>query len=504
MSTTVTGWGTATALDAAVGLVVLALGLLCCRRPADRRAGALVAAVGATWLFGDVTSAATFLHRGPLVHVLLGYPTGRLRSRPARALVLASYVVAAVPALARVDALTVLLATGVLATAVRNVAVTSGPVRRAHAAGLAATVLAMAAFCIGPVTRWLGVDSQQAVLATYDGLILAAVLVLVADLVRGRWAQDMMTGLVLELGDSAGTTGLRDRLARAVGDPTLVVAYWLPDESRYVDEDGRPIDAEAPPGDDRVVTPVSLDGRPVALLVHDAHVLADPALLADVAAAAGLAVRNARLQAEVRTQVAGVQASRRRLVTAADEERRLLEERLRHGAQHRLATVQQLLSTAGSPLDRLTPDVERAATTLRQLGMGIHPAALASGELADALRGLAVGAAVPVVVDADDSHVDPAAATAAYFVCAEALTNIAKYAGATSAQVRLHVTPSSLELTVEDDGIGGADPSVGSGLRGLADRAEALGGHVSVTSPPGHGTHLALRLPVATSTEVVS
>lgn len=499
-----TGWGTATALDASVGVVVLALGLVCCRRPTDRRTGTLITAVGATWLLGDVATAATFLHRGPLVHVLLGYPTGRLRSRPVQALVVASYVVAAVPALARVDALAVLLAAGVLAAAVRNLAVTSGPERRARAAALGATVLAVAAFCIGPATRWLGVGSQQAVLAAYDGLVLAAVLVLVTDLVRGRWAQDLMTGLVLELGDSAGTTGLRDRLARAVGDPTLVVAYWLPAESRYVDEAGRPVDPEAPAGDDRVVTPVSADGRPVALLVHDAHVLADSALLADVAAAAGLAVRNARLQAEVRAEVAGVEASRRRLVTAADGERRLLEERLRHGAQHRLATVEQLLATAGSPLDRLTPDVVRAATTLRQLGMGIHPASLASGNLAVALRSLAADAAVPVVLDADDVRVDPAAATAAYFVCAEALTNISKYAGATSARVRLHVTPSALELTIEDDGVGGADPAVGSGLRGLADRAEALGGRLSVSSPPGHGTHLALRLPASTAAEVPS
>ena len=499
-----TGWGTAMALDVSVGLVVLGLGLLACRRPADRRTGLLIVAVGVGWLLGDITPAATFLNRGPLTHVVLGYPSGRLRSTLARVVVIASYVVAVVPALARVDALSVAIAAGMLVVAVRYLAVASGAARRAQAAALAATVAAAGAFCVGPVTRLLGVDSRLAVLTAYDGLVLASVLVLVADLVRGRWAQDLMTGLVLDLGDAAGTAGLRDRLARAVGDPMLVVGYWLPEESRYVDEVGQPVDSSLPRNDGRVTTPVTAGGRPVALLVHDAHVLADPALLADVAAAAGLVVRNARLQAEVRARVAGVDASRRRLVTAADEERRLLEERLRRGAQHRLATVERLLATAGSPLGRLEPDVVRARTTLRQLALGIHPAALRAGDLAAALHELAAASAVPVVVDADSRRVEPAAGAAAYFVCAEALTNVAKYSAATTAHVRLRLTATWLDLRVDDDGVGGADPALGSGLRGLADRAEALDGSLTVTSPPGRGTHVTLRLPASAMTDVLA
>jgi signal transduction histidine kinase len=497
-------WRVETALDVGVGLALVVLGAVSLRRRNGRSTGLLVVSTGVAWLLGDVLTAATFLHRGPLVHLVLAYPYGRPRSRFSRAVVAAAYVVAAVYPLSRSDPLTVGLAIAVAVAAVVEARRTTGPLRRARHRALIAAVLVSAALLLGPVTRLAGVDARTTVLAAYDMLVLAAVAVLVADLLRGRWAEDVVTGLVLDLGDVSGTAGLRDRLARAVGDPDLVVGYWVPEQQRYVDEDGRPVATTDTTGDTRtsrpvrVTTPITANGQPLAVLMHHPQVLADPALLGDVAAAARLAVGNARLQAQVRAQVAGIESSRRRLVTAADEERQSLGERLQHGPEHRLATVERLLADAPEPLTDLTPDVARARATVRELALGIHPAALAAGDLPGAIRALAAHSAITVDVSiAEPVAVPTTLAVAAYFSCAEALTNVVKYAGATAAAVRVTVDADALVLSVVDHGRGGADPAAGTGLRGLADRAEALSGSLTIDSPAGHGTTITLRLPLA-------
>jgi signal transduction histidine kinase len=320
----------------------------------------------------------------------------------------------------------------------------------------------------------------------------------------GGSAEQLVTGLVVDLGEAPDTTGLRDRLARAVGDPDLVIGYWVPEEQRYVDEDGRPVAEVAATNDatagsvSRVTTPIRTNGQPLAVLIHHPQVLADAPVLADVAAAARLAVGNARLQAQVRAQVADVESSLRRLVTAADEERRRLGERLQRGAGRHLATVERLLADAPEPVAKMGPDVARAGATLRDLALGIHPAAVAGGDLQRALRSLAERSVVPVeLATTGPATVPPILAAAAYFSCAEALTNVAKYSGAATASIRLAVVGDTLSLWVTDDGRGGADPAAGTGLRGLADRAEALGGSLTVDSPPGRGTTISLRLPLA-------
>ena len=491
----VTGWNAGTAADVGVGFALLGLGLLGWRLRPAARTGGLVTAAGVAWLLGDVTTAATFLHRGPLVHAALGHPTGRPRSTAARIVVPLAYLVALVFPLGRSDAVSLALAAAVLGVATVDFARSGGLDRPARAVALAAAGAVAAAIAVGPVARLLGVDARVTVLAEYDVLVLVSAAVVVADLVRGRWAQDVATGLVLDLGAADGTPGLRARLARAVGDPGLVVGYWLADEQRYVGEDGRPVDP-APDDAERVATPVTAAGEPLAVLVHDRHVLADPALRADVAAAARFAVANARLQAEVRAKVAAVEASRRRLVTAADDERRRLEERLRQGAERRLAEVEALLAEAGPPLATWAPQLAAARRTVHELALGLHPPSLSSGDLAGALRRLAAGSAVPVTLELDNDPVPPHVATAAYFVCAEAITNIAKYAAATRVGIRSAVVEDALQVVVADDGRGGADPAGGTGLRGLADRAEALGGSLDLTSPPRGGTRLTLRLPL--------
>jgi signal transduction histidine kinase len=318
----------------------------------------------------------------------------------------------------------------------------------------------------------------------------------VAGLLWGRWAQATVTGLVVDLGEPGDAGTLRDRLARALGDPSLAVGYWLPDEARYVDETGRAVQLPSA-GSGRAVTPIEQDGVRVAALVHDDAVLGEPGLVSDVAAATSLAVANVRLQADVRASVADVEASRRRIVEAADTQRRRLERELRDGAERRLARVADLLSGAAPPLAEAAAALDAARQELRELARGIHPATLIERGLAEAVRELGARSPVPVEIAAPEERFAPAVEAVVYFVCSEGLANVAKYAEASRASVRFSCEDGNLRVEIADDGIGGADPSAGSGLRGLADRVDALGGRLELVSPRGRGTRLLVDLPLA-------
>jgi signal transduction histidine kinase len=212
-----------------------------------------------------------------------------------------------------------------------------------------------------------------------------------------------------------------------------------------------------------------------------------------VAAAARIAVANARLQADSRARAAELEASRRRIVEAADTQRRRLERQLRDGPEQRLARVAELV--AG-----VDPDLERALVTaraeLQEFSRGIHPAVLTERGLEAALSELAARSPVPVEVSASAKRLPPAVEAAAYFVCSEALANVAKHAGASRATVEVGERAGLLRVEIADDGGGGAEIGRGSGLRGLADRVEALGGRLSVQSPPGEGTRVSAELPL--------
>jgi signal transduction histidine kinase len=274
-----------------------------------------------------------------------------------------------------------------------------------------------------------------------------------------------------------------------------MLGYWLPDETRYVDETGRAVELPTA-GSGRSVTPIDHDGVPVAALVHDSSALGDPGLVADVAAATRLAVSNVQLQAEVRAHVAEVEASRRRIVEAADRQRRRLEQELREGAEVRLARVAQLLDSSDPHLTEAAAALDTARRELRELARGIHPAALTERGLAGALGELAARAPVPVEIDASSERFPPAVEAVAYFVCSEGLANIAKYAEASCASLNVAVRDGALVVALSDDGVGGADASSGSGLRGLGDRVAALGGRFEVVSPRGRGTRLQAELPL--------
>jgi signal transduction histidine kinase len=152
-------------------------------------------------------------------------------------------------------------------------------------------------------------------------------------------------------------------------------------------------------------------------------------------------------------------------------------------------------------IDEALDHARSAMADLRELAHGVHPAVLTYRGLAAAVRGLATRATLPIVVEIAEERYPPSVESAAYFVAAEALTNVAKYAQASVAHVRTSRTGSHLVLTVDDDGIGGARPSGGTGLAGLADRLAALDGTLTVSSEPGEGTHIRAEIPLSAATE---
>ena len=224
---------------------------------------------------------------------------------------------------------------------------------------------------------------------------------------------------------------------------------------------------------------------------------------------AGLAAHPPRrlLDAELRASLEELRASRARIVEAGDAERRRLERDLHDGAQSRLVALKLLLSSArlrarrgagdvDAMLGEAIDELDTSLSELRELARGIHPAVLTDHGLEPALQALASRAPVPVAVQADpDERLPGNVESAAYFVVSEALANVAKYAQATEAAVAVRRTDGRVSVDVTDDGIGGADVTRGSGLRGLADRLAALDGTLSVESPVGGGTHLHAEIP---------
>jgi hypothetical protein len=456
----------------------------------------LLAASGFAWFLANLATWATYLHRGVLIHLLLSYPTGQLRSRLERVVVMAGYVYSAVYPVAGNDETTIALAVVIAGTALRRFLPAGGLERKARAFALVPACAFALVLILSSALRLADAGGDRSVLWTYDVVIGAVGALAFAGILWGRWAQATMTGLVVDLGEPGDARSLRDRLARALGDSSLAVGYWLPAEGRYVDEAGRGMDLP-PAGSGRAVTPIEQDGVRVAALVHDEAVLDEPGLVSGVAAATSLAVSNVRLQAAVRARVGDVAASRRRIVEAADMQGRRLELELREGAERRLARVAELLSGPGEPLTEAAGALAAARRELREFARGIHPATLIEHGLADAIRELGARSPVPVEIVAPPERFPPAVEAVMYFVCSEGLANVAKYANASCASVRLTMHDGDLRAEVADDGVGGADPASGSGLRGLTDRVAALGGRLEVISPAGLGTRLLVELPLA-------
>jgi signal transduction histidine kinase len=492
-------------LDLVVGSILFVCAFVALERRPESRVGALMAATGAAWFLGNLAGPLVFLHRGPLVQLLLSYPTGRLPSRLSRAVVAAAYADAAIEPLGRNDVLTLVLGAAVALAAIRAFAVTSGPARKAGTPALAAGLAFAGVLALAAAERLAGWHADHAVLSTYDVVIAAVVLTLLVDLLRGRWAESVVTGLVVDLGTPAQAGTLRARLARALGDPSLVVAYRVAGAG-LVDDTGRTVELPAA-GSGRTVTPLLDHGREVAVLVHDDALLADRPLVDAVAAAASIAVANAALQAEARAQTRELEASRRRLVEAADTQRRRIQHELRQGAERRLEHVATLLEGARMRLPAadakavaaLEGDVGATRSELAELAHGVMPAGLVDGGLMPALEQLAQRSSTPARVRGGVGRLPEPVETALYFVCSEALANVAKHAAASLVAIDVDAGPDHVSVAVRDDGAGGADPNIGSGLRGLADRVEALGGRFDLESPIGVGTRVTATIPSGTA-----
>jgi signal transduction histidine kinase len=541
--------GVTSALGTLIGVAFVATGMYAWSRRPDNRVGRLMVATGAAWFLSALSQANTpllfsiGLAFGPLYLVfvtwlLLVFPDGRIGSRAGRWLLIAGFVdvlvvyelgilldidnshmgdhvpdnlfgVIHAPGVATVfDSLSAGLGAMVVAGAavlvVRRRREASPVVRRAGAPVLWTGLVCLSAVAISLAIGSShvsdlahGISSSVAMLT-----FLALPFAYLAGLLRSRYARAGTVGDVLAA--LSNRTALRDALADALGDPSLRLAYAAGSPPRWIARDGRPVELPA-----QGVTHVERDGACIGAIVHDPALDDEPELVQTVAAAAALALDNERLEAELRARVAELQESRRKLLEVSMAERRSLERDLHDGAQQRLvalsvqvglakrklhedpAAAEQMLADAGDEL-RL------ALEELRELARGIHPAILTDRGLSPALQALIDRAPLEVeLAEAPAERLPSAIEVAAYFVVAESLTNIAKYAGAEHASVSVRRRNGHAIVEVSDDGVGGADPGSGSGLRGLADRLTIIDGRLEVVSPPGHGTIVRAEIPCA-------
>ena len=518
-----------------IGGVFAVCGLIAWQRRPDSRSGLLMVATGfgllvdpvfvqlepgALRTVGDLFEDAWGI---PIIALLLTFLTGgRLTSRVDRVLV-GVFVLALVLEFVRhlflaregnflfvranaeiaeglVAASELLVSIGCLAVAVVIGArwkAASAPRRRAMLPSVAGIACLLAFAVVQQATplvlQWLAVCSLLAIPAAF-----------LAGLLRSRLARGGLAELFRELSGMRGPA-LQAALARTLGDPTLVLARRLPDSPGYAEADGKPV-LVPPVTADRTTAPIGRDGDEVAVLVYDALLDDDPELVEAVIAAAAIALESERLQAVSEARLVELQASRERIVTAGDAERRRLERDLHDGAQQRMVAIAlQLRLVQGQIHDdpALAEELVKTASSelalslseLRELARGIHPAVLEHG-LSAALDSLAVRSTVPTTVSFETSERLPERLEfAAYFVASEALANVAKYSHATKVTMRVWRTGPMASIEIADDGVGGADDSNGSGLRGLADRVESLNGHLQVRSAPGTGTVVTAEMP---------
>jgi signal transduction histidine kinase len=366
----------------------------------------------------------------------------------------------------------------------------------------ASTLAVVEAAGIGdPVLTW----ARAARVVSFGAIPLG----FLVGILRVRMTRSALADLVVELGETPEPAQLRRALAGALGDPTLEVLLWSPEAAAYVDGEGALVRSPDQVAGTRAVTLLERGGNPLAAILHDAALLEDPGLVASVATAVRLTVENDRLQAAIRAQLAEVNASRARIVEATDAERRRIERDIHDGAQQRLIALALALRVAqGRPgagadpelasiLGQASDEARLALRELRELARGIHPAILTEAGLEAAMRSLVERAAVPTdVATSLDRRLPAAIEATAYFVVSEALANVAKHALATSARVTVTASGNSLMVEIGDDGAGGADPDRGTGLRGLRDRVEAVGGSLEVRSPVGGGTVVRAVIPI--------
>ena len=532
---------TNSAINFSLGLLwVAVLGITYRRDPAGRLWKLLLLGdlAGATWAIGYVDApwawavAELFgpLGAAILLHLVLAFPSGRLRDRLDRWLMGIVYaIVLPIQLLGLMtldvewnaflvfpnDELNFLLGRfGLLSPVLAILAVIEVLRHWREASPAARRILAPVSFGMPLVFLILGVwwvapaldrDDLRVFLLQnkiFDVPTYLTPLLFLVGTFRARLARGSLTDLAVELGRGIPLGGLRDALARTLRDPTLQLAFAAPGGVGLVDPAGRPFTAATDPT--RATTRLERDGELVAVLVHDpALEREDRGFVEAVGSVARMALENERLAAQVRSQLEEVRASRQRIVEAGDVERRRVERDLHDGAQQRLVALAMRLdaargttSDARALIDSATAELGAAISEVRQLARGLHPTILTEAGLRAAVEALAERTPVPVEVEASADRYPAPVEAAAYFVVAEALTNVARYAGATHAAVSIRSAGDHLTVEVRDDGQGGANPAAGSGLRGLADRVAAIGGTLDVSSPLDAGTTVRASLPL--------
>ncbi|MFD4442766.1 sensor histidine kinase [Nocardia sp. NPDC058519] len=322
---------------------------------------------------------------------------------------------------------------------------------------------------------------------------------------RYRMARAAVGDAMVVIGAAPISSGFVEALRRALHDPTLELWSFDAERGGYIDDQG--MIRVLPHGTGhRVATILELDGAAAAALVYDKQLQTEPELLAVVRGATELALGHERLRNDLQAQLAEVRSSRERIVAAGDAERRRVERDLHDGAQQRLVAAALLLRRAQRSADTANRDhlvtqgaaeLDTALTELRELARGVFPPILAERGLTAALTALAERAPIAARIHGDlVPRPSPGVELAAYFIAAEALTNAAKHSGGTHVDIEMGVVDEAVQLTIADDGRGGADIGPGGGLSGLCDRAAALGGQLRVASAPGTGTVLTAVLPL--------
>lgn len=446
-------------VDLATGWAIGGCGILAWAMVPRSRVGPLLVVASLAWFagtprdtsteLGRLATAALYLYAGPFFQAIVTWPTGRTSRPPDVALVIGGYMVALLAPLWQRDV--GVLAIGVLLTGSLSVQLLarSRAERAVHgpavAAGLLLAGTLVAKRPIAQAARELGLGLLGSADVLWSIALVAAAALLTWGVVALERRRAQVTDLVVELD---GVTGLAE-LGRDIPDDGLRAA------------------------------------------VGHAREMLD---------------RNDRLRAELDQQVQALEESRRRLVEAGDAERRILEQRLRAGPASQLDELSALLGSiidrwAGAGIDglarlhRSSDQLALASAELATICRGLDPVLLADG-LGPALIDLAERSPIPVAVQmTDDIRSDDSVALTLYYVASEAIANVIRHARATRATLRLATSAHAIVLDVEDDGVGGADPDRGTGLRGLRDRLEALGGSLRIAESATGGTLLGATVP---------
>lgn len=529
------------------GIYVVA-GLIAWLRRPSNGTGFLIVFAGLMVLVGGVanTEVPVLLAIGSVgatlalpatVHLLLAFPTGRLRDRQSRMIVVALYATSLVlqmpeylldpegpyPPFAIADAPAIVAATGtvqtIVATGVMIVVaiILLGRLRRADAVHRRVlvplftcgifTVLFLPLIAIA-LDRVFHVDPMVRGMLQFT-VVAGIPIAFALGLLRGGFAR---TGELEELGTWLGAANMSRQplvaaLARTLGDPSLRLYFWSEDHVEFLDSEGRAAPDAVPTDPRRGWREITLDDRAVGAIEYDASLLTDSELEHTAGRIVAIAIDRERLTADLRASQRALMRSRERIVEAADRERRRIARDLHDGLQVQLvllALEAQQIGTAPAPTVReratqLRVDLDAAAAEARTLVRELVPAALVERGLSAAAEDLTDRMPIPTLFDSDvrDGGLSNLVETTIYFVLAEALANVVKHARASNVRVHLTLDDARLRLDVEDDGVGGASMEAGSGLRGLTDRVEAIGGTISVSSSPGLGTRVRAEVPCA-------